>query len=113
MNRYIFLHRIKGPAMILVFGVTALLDQWNILSYSRSWPLYLIVLGLLQLAERAAWTQAQAQYPYPGPNQGPQGPYQGYPGQPGNWGGTNVPPPPSSSALTITPPDLPRDLERK
>ncbi len=115
MNRYIFLHRIKGPVMILVFGLTALLDQWHILSYGKSWPLYLIALGILQLAERAAWTQAQYpnQGPYPGPytgpNQGPQGPY---PGQPSGWGGTNVAPP-SSSALTITPPDMPRDLERK
>ena len=52
MNRYMFLHRIKGPVIILVFGVTALLHTWHILSYSRSWPLYLIVIGLLQLAER-------------------------------------------------------------
>jgi hypothetical protein len=109
MNSYVFLHRIKGPVMILVFGLTALLDQWHILTYGQSWPLYLIVFGLLQLAERAAWSQ-QAQYrnQYPGPYSGP-GPVAG---QPGNWGGpsgTNVPPPPGSTALTITPPDLPRD----
>ena len=60
VNRYIFLHRIKGPVIILVFGVTALLHTWHILSYSRSWPLYLIAIGLLQLAERAAWAQMQA-----------------------------------------------------
>jgi hypothetical protein len=110
VNRYLFLHRIKGPAMILVFGVTALLDQWHILTYGESWPLYLIVLGLLQLAERAAWSQAQ--YPYPGgyPGQGP------YTGQPGGWGGPsgpNVPPAPGSTALTITPPDEPRDIGRR
>ncbi len=34
-ERYIFIHRIKGPVMILVFGITALLDQWNILSFGR------------------------------------------------------------------------------
>jgi hypothetical protein len=90
VNRYIFLRRIKGPVIIVVFGVTALLHTWHILSYSRSWPLYLIVIGLLQLAERAAWAQMQA-------------PPAGFPpGPPGNW--------PSSTALTITPPDVPRDL---
>jgi hypothetical protein len=98
MNRYLFLHRIQGPVMILVFGVTALLDQWDILSFGKSWPLYLIALGLLKLAERAAWSQAFA----------PDGYTQPYTGQPGNWGGpsgSSAPPPPSSTALSITPPD--------
>lgn len=98
MNRYIFLHRIKGPVIILVFGVTALLHTWHILSFGRSWPLYLIALGLLQLAERAAWAQMQTPPPPPG-----------YPpNQPGNW---NNPTGPSSTALTITPQDMPHDLE--
>ena len=92
MNRYIFLHRIKGPVIILVFGITALLHTWHILSYSRSWPLYLIALGLLQLAERAAWAQMQPPPPPPG-----------YPpNQPGSWTGPAGPP---STSLTITPPD--------
>jgi hypothetical protein len=102
VNRYIFLHRIKGPVIILVFGLTALLDSWHILSYGRSWPLYLIAIGLLQLAERAAWAQMQAPppppgYPYPGQQSG----------RPENWGG---PTGPSSTALTITPPDMPHNL---
>lgn len=99
MNRYLFLSRIKWPVMLLVFGFTALLDQWDLLSYSRSWPLYLIVFGVLQLAERAAWSQAQASEPPAG-----------YSGQPGNWGGPSAPPPPSSSssALSVTPPGTPR-----
>jgi hypothetical protein len=98
MNRYLFLCRIKWPVMIVVFGITALLDQWNILSFGESWPLYLIAWGLMQLAERAAWSQAYADT-YAG---------QTYAGRPGNWGGPagpSAPPPPSSTALTITPPD--------
>jgi len=103
MNRYIFLHRIKGPVMILVFGVTALLDQWHILSYGESWPLYLIVLGVLQLAERAAWSRAQV----------PSGPYPGaYADQPARWPGPSAPPP-SSTSLSITPPDMPRGTNRE
>ena len=61
MNPYVLIHRIKGPAMLLVFGVTALLNEWDIISFGKSWPLYLIVLGVLQLAERAAWSQWQQQ----------------------------------------------------
>jgi Domain of unknown function (DUF5668) len=90
MNRYIFLHRIKGPVMLLVFGVTALLDQWDVLSYGKSWPLYLIAFGVLQLAERAAWSQMQYEQPSAG--------------QPGNWGTVGPPPPPPPT----TPADRPR-----
>jgi hypothetical protein len=123
MNRYLFLHRIKGPIMILVFGVTALLDQWHILSYGESWPLYLIVYGLLQLAERAAWSQAQvAPGPYAGgPSAGYPG-YTGYPtppavpggytGQRGGWAGPSGPQPPSTG-LSVRPPDMPRGTERE
>lgn len=72
MNRYVFLHRIMGPVILLVFGVTALLDTWHIVSYGKSWPLYLIAIGLLQLAKRVAWAQLQVPPPPPPPA--------GYPG---------------------------------
>lgn len=77
VNRYVFLHRITGPVILLVFGVTALLDTWHVMSYGESWPLYLIAIGLLQLAKRAAWAQLQVP-PVP-----PSG-YSGYPGA-GNY----------------------------
>jgi hypothetical protein len=111
MNSYLWIHRIKGPAMLLVFGITALLDEWDIISYSHSWPLYLIAFGILQLAERAAWAQAQqamqadyaaqGQYPAYGQNPGAYtGPYQGpYPGPAPSAN------PPTSTSLTVTPPD--------
>ncbi len=51
---YIFLRRIRGPVFLLTFGVTALLNQWHMLSFGRSWPLYLIVYGVLRLAEGSA-----------------------------------------------------------
>lgn len=71
MNQYIFLQRIQGPAMLLTFGVAALLDQERILSFGRSWPLYLIVLGVIKLAQRAALATAAPPSGYPG--------YAGYP----------------------------------
>ena len=64
MNQFLFLQRIQGPALLLTFGVAALLDQWHILSFGRSWPLYLIVLGVLKLAQRAALANAEPP-PYP------------------------------------------------
>jgi hypothetical protein len=94
MNQYLFLHRIQGPAMLLTFGVAALLDQWHILSFGRSWPLYLIVLGVLKLAQRAALANAEPP-PYPA----------GYPGyQPTS---APVAPAQGSSALVPTDPNQP------
>jgi hypothetical protein len=107
MNGYLFIHRIRGPVMIVVFGITALLNQWGILSYGESWPLYLIVLGILQLAERAAWSQMQAPQPYAGTYPPPQ------PGMgPNQWPNPTAGAAPSSAALAITP-VFPPDEERK
>ena len=54
MNRYLLIHRLRGPAFLLLVGVIALLAQADILSWGQSWPLFLILAGLLLLAERAA-----------------------------------------------------------
>jgi hypothetical protein len=65
MSRYILIRRLRGPAFLLLVGVNALLAQAHILGWWQSWPLYLILAGLLLLAERAAL--AAEGYPtYPG-----------------------------------------------
>lgn len=55
MNWY-QLRRMRGAAFLILIGVLALLNQWNILSWDKSWPFFLILAGLLALIERAAWT---------------------------------------------------------
>jgi hypothetical protein len=62
---YLFYRRIKGPVFLVTFGVTALLAQWHILSFGKSWPLYLIVYGVLRLGEGAALA-ASASAVFPG-----------------------------------------------
>jgi len=91
MNRYIIIHRLRWPALLLLTGVIALLDQADILSWGRAWPLYLILLGVLALAERATIASdppppAAYPYGYAPPAGYPQGYPQAYPGAP-------VPPP--------------------
>jgi len=54
MNRYLMIRRLRGPAFLLLLGVNALLANANILGWSQSWPFYLILWGVLLLAERAA-----------------------------------------------------------
>src|SRR6201996_931689 len=68
MNSWLFLRRLRGPAFLILVGITALLNQWGVLSFSRSWPLYLILAGVIGLAERAALLAAPPAPPvYPGP----------------------------------------------
>lgn len=56
MSRYILIRRLRGPAILLLIGVLALLHQVGVIPYfwRLFWPLLLITLGLLLLAERAA-----------------------------------------------------------
>ena len=70
MNNWYQIRRLRGPAILILIGVLALLDQWHILSFGKSWPLWLIFAGLMSFAERAAWVTdraAQAQQPYAQP----------------------------------------------
>ncbi|MHB1937820.1 MAG: LiaI-LiaF-like domain-containing protein [Acidobacteriaceae bacterium] len=56
MNRWYQIRRLRGAVILILVGVLALLNQWNILHWDASWPLFLIVLGVLMLVERAVWT---------------------------------------------------------
>jgi hypothetical protein len=92
MNRYILIRRLRAPAFLLLVGINALLAQADILGWSKSWPFYLILAGVISLAERAALATAGPIAPpqYPG------GPYQGTP-YPGATGGQA--PPVESTAI--------------
>ena len=67
MNTWLLIRRLRGPAYLILLGITALLNQWGVLSFSRSWPLYLILAGILGLAERAAIAAAPPPLPPPYP----------------------------------------------
>jgi hypothetical protein len=67
MNSWLLIRRLRAPAFVILVGVNALLNQWGILSFGRSWPFYLILGGVLGLAERAALLGAPAAQPYPAP----------------------------------------------
>jgi hypothetical protein len=78
MNRYMMIRRLRGPAFLLLVGALALLNQADILSWGKSWPFFLILAGVIALAERAALAidGGYPPPPYPG------APYPGAP-QPG------------------------------
>jgi hypothetical protein len=58
VNSWLLIRRLRGPAFVILVGINCLLHEWGILSFARSWPLYLILAGVLGLAERAAWAAA-------------------------------------------------------
>ena len=84
MNSWLLIRRLRGPAFLILVGITALLNQWGVLSFSRSWPLYLILAGVIGLAERAALLAAP---PVPPVYSGPYTPTAYSPGPPY----TNIP----------------------
>jgi hypothetical protein len=104
--RWLLIRRLRGPAFLLTFGVTALLHQWDILSFGQSWPLYLIVAGVLSLLERAAITGMPLDLgPYPGAYPAGSYPNQPYPGQPYPQG-WNQPGPASTAIVPTGPTDI-------
>jgi hypothetical protein len=56
MNQYYLIRRLRGPAILLLIGILALLDSTGVIHrfWHLFWPLLLILLGVLMLAERAA-----------------------------------------------------------
>jgi hypothetical protein len=103
--RWLLVRRVRGPAFLVLFGITALLNQFDILSFGQSWPLYLILAGLLSLAERAAFQGDLP--PYPGAGQ--PAAYGAYPPPAPAAPGTSIVP---ASSSTATESMAPREGER-
>jgi len=48
----LFAQAVRGPIMLITVGVLFAIHQAGVLSFSRSWPLILIVVGIMKLIER-------------------------------------------------------------
>jgi hypothetical protein len=67
MNRYILIRRLRGPAILLLLGTILLLHETGLVDFwSLFFPLLLILIGVLKLAERAALAADGDPTPYPG-----------------------------------------------
>jgi len=66
MSRYILIRRLRWPAILLLLGVVALLDEMGAIEHFMRMfvPLLLILIGGLLLAERAALA-SEGGYPPP------------------------------------------------
>lgn len=98
MNRYILIRRLMGPSILLLLGVVALLSQAHVVHFYVFFPLLLILIGVLKLAERAALS---AEGGYPMPPQ-PWAPCPGAPQPHGPMG--HQPPNPAGTSMVPAPP---------
>ena len=48
-----FIRAVKGPVMMITVGTLFALDSFTSLSFSRTWPVLLVVAGLLSLGKSA------------------------------------------------------------
>ena len=47
-------HWLMGPAVLITVGVLFLLEQLHVMSFGRSFPILLIVIGVVKIAQRSA-----------------------------------------------------------
>ena len=48
----LFVQAIRGPVVLITLGILFAIHQAGILSFAQTWPLILIVIGLMKLLER-------------------------------------------------------------
>jgi hypothetical protein len=83
--QYRLFRALRGSVWVTLIGVLFLLDTFDILSWGRSWPIIIIVAGLMAIFQRTSYqTVMTTAYPYPAPP-------------------AAAPPPPASSGNSIVP----------
>jgi hypothetical protein len=86
---------LRGSVWIALVGLLFFLDQFDILSWGHSWPLFIILAGVMTVLERAAYSAAVAAGPMPFDPNYPAG-YPNYP---------PAPAPPASSVSIVPAPE--------
>ncbi len=60
-----FLIAIRGPVLLVALGLLLAADQLDRMSFSRTWPVLLILFGLFKLAEHLGPKNAGPSYVNP------------------------------------------------
>ncbi len=64
-----FAQAIRGPILLIAIGVLFAMQQAEVLPFSHTWPLLIIIIGILKLIERM-FVQPQPPAPPPPPMAG-------------------------------------------
>jgi B-box zinc finger/Domain of unknown function (DUF5668) len=70
--RYRLFCALRGSIWVVLVGVLFLLDSFDILSWGHSWPLFIIIAGLMTIFRRVSYPVSA--YPYPNPYAAPPSP---------------------------------------
>lgn len=62
----LFVQSIRGPVLLITLGILFAVHQAGIISFARTWPLIIIVIGLMKLIERM-FLQPSSGAPVAGP----------------------------------------------
>ena len=79
-RRALFYQAMRGPILLITIGTLFAVQQAGYASFGRTWPVLLIVIGLMKLLERSAGPVSS----YAGHNGGGFGQGSGYPPPSGN-----------------------------
>ncbi|MBI2687979.1 MAG: hypothetical protein HYX27_16850 [Acidobacteria bacterium] len=52
MNNALLLRALRGPLTLILVGILFLIDQGGGISFTKTWPVIIIFLGVVRLAER-------------------------------------------------------------
>lgn len=74
MNRSaLFVQAIRGPILLITIGVLFALEQAGVIGFTRTWPLIIIVIGVMKLFERLVAPPPAMSPPMMPPPMGPPG----------------------------------------
>lgn len=62
---YMLARAVRGPLMLIALGVLMALHRFQDISITKTWPVLLILLGLMKLLERMAMQGGAATYSGP------------------------------------------------
>lgn len=62
----LLLRALRGPLTLILVGVLFVIDHADVLSFSKTWPIIIIFLGVIRLAERAFPVEPPPFHPHGG-----------------------------------------------
>ena len=66
LNAASLIQAARGPIMMITLGALVEIDYLGIYGFSRTWPILIIMFGLLKLLERVVATPSYTTNPPPG-----------------------------------------------
>jgi hypothetical protein len=70
VRAHLLAQAVRGPILLITIGILFAMHQAGVVSFARTWPLILIVLGVMKLIERTVAPPAPPLPPYMPPPYG-------------------------------------------